>query len=263
MKNPIFENHRIAVCQQPNYFPWLGYLEQCARAEKLIILDSVQWIRRGLQHRAKIIPHRQNEEGEARPDFQWLTVPTKSHGHRERPLKELILDPDDAWASRHWLTLASVYGKRPLFRSQFEPLLKPWFDHATQFKTLREATVSSMQLCFEALDIKPKIHMSSDLAEQGVKTERLISLCQSVNADVYYSGLASSSYLDTHAFRDANIRLVWQRWKCSEYDQGRESFRSHLSILDVLANVPIAEIKDWLSIKPWGPFGDLKSCVTQ
>jgi len=246
----------IAVCQQPNYFPWLGYLEQCARAEKLVILDSVQWIRRGLQHRAKILPHRTSPQ-----DFLWISLPILGHGHREVPLKNILLDPNASWAEHHWKTLVAIYGKRPLFKSQFEPLLRPWFEQADRYKTLLEVTVSSMELCFGFLDLKPEIKFSSHLNERGSKTERLISLCQSVGADTYYSGLASSSYLDTQALRDADIRLVWQRWKASPYEQGTQNFRSHLSVLDAIANVPVGEIQDWMSIKPWGPFGDLNSLV--
>jgi hypothetical protein len=45
----------IALCQQPNYYPYLGYIEQCVRAYSLIMLDSVQWIKQCQQHRIKIL----------------------------------------------------------------------------------------------------------------------------------------------------------------------------------------------------------------
>ena len=244
----------IVVCQQPNYFPWLGYIEQCARADKLIILDSVQWIRRGLQHRTKILPHLTQKTEQ---DFQWLTLPVHHHGHREKPLGELLLNREETWTEHHWKTLVAIYGKRPQFTTQLEPLLRPWFETATQFHTLAEATVSSMELCFKALDLTPEVLWSSKLDESGIKTDRIASLCQAVDGEIYYSGLASSSYLDPRTLEASNIRLVWQRWKCDQYEQGRPNFRSHLSIIDALANVPISEIKGWLEIKPWGPFGDL------
>ena len=250
----------IAVCQQPNYFSWLGYFEQCARAEKLILLDSVQWIRNGLQNRAKIAPHIEASQKDPTEDFQWLSLPVLGQGHRSKTFGEMKLNPDDHWADRHWKTIRAVYAKRPEFKRQLEPLLRPWFEKAHQYQTLREATIESMKVCFSALDIRPEVVLSSSFAETDqalVKSDRIVSLCKTIGADVYYSGLASASYIDTGAFRDADIRLVWQRWKHTEYEQGRGAFKSHLSIIDALANVPLKEIKSWLEIKPWGPFGNI------
>ena len=251
----------IAVCQQPNYFPHLGYIEQCARADQLIMLDSVQWIKQGLHHRAKILPHLAQAAEESGTDFQWLSLPVQGKDHRTRTIADLELAENDPWFERHWKTLQAIYSGRPQFKNQFEPLLRPWFEDAKKYRFLSEVSVSSVLLCLSALDLSPEVNMSSTLHETGKKSERLISLCKSVNADIYYSGLASASYLDGQAFRDANIRLVWQRWKNQEYAQGRTVFKSHLSILDAFANVPMDEIKNWMEIKPWGPFGDLNACL--
>src|SRR4051812_4407083 len=98
----------VAVCQQPNYFPWLGYLEQCARADTLIVLDSVQWIRRGWQHRARILAHASQKR-----QWQWLTLPVESQGHRNFQFKELRVIADKKWAEQHWKTLVAIYGSRP------------------------------------------------------------------------------------------------------------------------------------------------------
>ena len=147
----------IAVCQQPNYFPWLGYFEQCARAERLVLLDSVQWIRSGLQNRLKILPHIAEFRKNPSEDFQWLTLPVQGQGHRSKIFGEMLLNSGDHWPDRHWRTIQSVYGNRPQFKSQLEPLLRPWFEEATKLRTLREATTSSMKVCFEALDIHPVI----------------------------------------------------------------------------------------------------------
>jgi hypothetical protein len=96
----------VAVCQQPNYFPWLGYLEQCARARVFISLDSVQWIRQGRQHRTRVL------STDVATPFQWLTLPVLGNDHRTKSIRELQIDPHSKWAVRHWKTLASVYAAR-------------------------------------------------------------------------------------------------------------------------------------------------------
>ncbi len=241
----------VVVCQQPNYFPWLGYLELAARADVFVVLDSVQWIRQGRQHRARILPHRTGHS-----DFQWLTLPVCGHGHRTKPLRDLLLAPDNDWNKQHWATLEAIYNRRPFFKSQLEPLVRPWLENAGQFKTMYDAALGSVQLCFSALDLSPQILLSSELPEQGAKTERLISICKALEADTYYSALGSTKYMDVAAFRASGVRLQWQHWKHPEYPQGLERCKTHLSFLDVLANVPLADIKTWMIPQAFGQFGE-------
>lgn len=255
----------IVVCQQPNYFPWLGYLEQCAVADTLIFLDTVQWIRQGRQHRARILPKAETSslgDSNSSPDLAWLTLPVQGHGHREKRLAEMKLADDGGkWARQHWGKLRDTYARRPYFKTQLEPLVRPWLESSaisgSSSLSLCEIAAGSVRLCLEAFGFSPKIVWSSGLAEKGRATERLVSLCRAAGATTYYTGIGSTNYIDTSLFRDAGLGLVWQRWKHPEYLQGREKKQTHLSVLDALANVPIPEIRDWLAIKPWGPFGSL------
>jgi hypothetical protein len=51
------------------------------------------------------------------------------------------------------------------------------------------------------------------------------------------------------------VRLLWQRFRYPAYPQGREGrFVLGLSIIDVLSNVPVDEVREWLKPSPWGPF---------
>ena len=173
-------------------------------------------------------PHRLLPHASSKAEFQWLTLPVRGHGHRSRPLGRLEL-ADDAWPRKHWATITALYGKRPFFESQVEALFRPWFENeAPGIRTMAEAATSSVKLSLEALDIRPELAYSSQLPEQGTKTERLISLCQAVSADTYYSALGSTRYVDVSLFRAAGIRLVWQHWEDPEYAQGRARPRAPL-----------------------------------
>ncbi|RKI32421.1 hypothetical protein D7Y27_36075, partial [Corallococcus sp. AB004] len=37
----------VLVAEQPHYLPWVDFYEQVARAGTLVVLDDVQWLRRG------------------------------------------------------------------------------------------------------------------------------------------------------------------------------------------------------------------------
>lgn len=221
----------------------------------LVLLDSVQWIRQGRQHRVRVLPHRSAN----RSEFQWITIPVRGKGHRSKQIQEIEVDlTSRKWAHAHWNTLAAIYGRRPYFKSQLEPIVRPWLENeAPSLATLYDVAFGSMRICLEALGIRPEIVRSSHLPEQGTKSERLISLCKVFDGETYYSGIGSTRYLDIAAFRAAGIRVLWQHWKHPEYEQGTgQRFKSHLSVLDALANAPIETLQHWLEPQPWGPFGE-------
>ena len=56
------------VIHQPDFLPWLGFFDKISRADKFIILDDVQFARRGWTHRDLI---------KIKKEKKWLTVPTK------------------------------------------------------------------------------------------------------------------------------------------------------------------------------------------
>lgn len=222
------------VCQQPNYFPWLGYFEQIASADVFIYLDTVQWIRQGRQHRTRLpAPGAAGEK-------LWLTVPVHGHGHREKPFREIKIDQSRNWPRVHWNTIRAVYGKAPFFASQLEPIIRPFFERADEKKFLFDLCTESVARVCEFLNVEIPAALASDFPEQGTKSERLISLCQEFSADEYYSGLGSTRYLDLAAFRAADIRVRWQHFR-SLYP-GEPLRAADLSALDWIALVPRAEI---------------------
>jgi hypothetical protein len=222
------------VIQQPNYFPWLGFFEQIASADLFLYLDSVQWIRQGRQHRTRL-PSPGNSSTR-----HWLTVPVHGHGHREKPFRDIEVDHSRNWPKRHWETLRTIYGKAPHFKNQLEPVIRPFFERADERKFLFDLCAESVGALCEFLGLEAPTARASDFPATGVKSDRLIALCQEFSADEYYSGLGSTRYLDLSAFRAANIRVRWQHFR-SLYPQ--DPLRSaDLSALDWLALVSRAEI---------------------
>jgi hypothetical protein len=218
------------VCQQPNYFPWLGYFEQIASADIFIYLDTVQWIRQGRQHRTRVLG----------AEKHWLTLPVHGHGHRGKSFREMEVDQSRNWPRRQWQMLRSLYGKAPYFASQLEPVIRPFFERADEKKFLYDLCAESVGLVCEFLRLETPSARASDFPDYGAKSERLIALCREFSADEYYSGLGATRYLDLAAFRAADIRVRWQHFRSLRPDEPLRA--ADLSVLDWLAYVPRAEI---------------------
>lgn len=252
----------ILVAEQPHYLPWVDFYEQVARSGTLLVLDNVQWLRRGWQRRTRVaLPANVPLPPPTEPGFQWMSVPLEDP-HRDSILGELAVDTRQPWARKHLHTLVTLYGRRPHFHAQVLPLLEPFYDRAAREGgpgSLLRVLLASMALFHEPLGLRPNLVLASTLEKQGEdKTGRLVAYCQQLGAHTYYSGMGSSLYLKLNLFRDADVRVLWQRFRHPPYSQGREGRFVHgMSLVDVLSNVPLDEVRRWLEPSPWGPFASV------
>lgn len=225
------------VCQQPNYIPWLGYFEQIARADAFVYLDNVQWIRQGRQHRSRV-PFQTAPKDPFEKNF--LTVPVHGQGHRERFIRDMEIDHSRAWHKSHWGLLKALYGKAPEFKTQLEPLFRPFLEQAPQHKFLIDLCEASVALFWKPLELKAQVWHASDLEPEGVKSERLLHICQTLEATEYYAALGASRYLELPLFRSANIQVRWQNFRKAPLHISRPC---DLSILDWVAHHKWEEIR--------------------
>jgi hypothetical protein len=241
----------IIVAQQPHYLPWLGFWELIARADRVVFLDNVQWLKQGGQRRARLL-------NGTTP--RWLSIPlikAKQSDH----LGQLQCAAPQSWAMDHWYYIKQCYGSRPYFRSQVESILLPFYQelaHQTDNTDLisinqKLTFLLAPHLSIECLEAKSLLASELNI-ENKFKTERLIEICRSLGGDVYYSPAGATKYIDIERFRQADIDLFWQRFQHQSYNQGaNQEFVSHLSVVDALANVPLDHIREMLMPNPWRP----------
>ena len=109
---------RVTI-HQPQYLPWLGYLDKIDQADLFIALDSVQFKKNEWQNRNRI----RTADG-----CQWVTVPVL---HRFGQLvKDVRINQTVNWRSQHVHAIEMQYARAP-FRDRYLPELRslyarPW-----------------------------------------------------------------------------------------------------------------------------------------
>ena len=90
----------------------------------------------------------------------------------------------------------------------------------------------------EFLGIKIEILRESELDVNGESTERLVNICETLNADTYVSGIGGKNYLNEKLFGDKNIKLEYQNYRHIPYQQiHSKDFIPDLSIIDLISNL--------------------------
>ncbi|MEW5772140.1 MAG: WbqC family protein [Thermodesulfobacteriota bacterium] len=211
---------RVTV-HQPDFMPWLGFFARWRDSDLYVVLDDVQFLRRGWHHRDRIM----TAAGPA-----WLTVPVRKSGRFNQDIRDVEVE-NGPWRRKHLAAIAAAYARSPRFAEIF-PLLEEVYgrDHAR----LMDLNLDILRLFARLLGITTPLTMASQhgLAETG--TARLVRLCALHGADAYLTGMGSRDYLDEALFTACGIRVEWQEFRPAPYPQLHGAFVPCLSTLDFL-----------------------------
>jgi hypothetical protein len=209
---------------QPEYFPWLGYLDKARRADVFVLLDDVQFDRSSQQHRARVA-------GANGP--VWLTIPFV---HRFPQRIDEVAAADDRWRAKHWKTLQACYGRAAGWKDA-APRLEAFF--ARPHPRVVDAALGSVTLLLEAFGVGTRVVRSSELGIAGQKAELVLDLCRALGATRYLSGRTGATYLDAAAFAQAGVTLEVQSFTIPPYPRLREPDPGErgLSALDAWLNL--------------------------
>ncbi len=214
---------RIAI-HQPQYLPWLGYFDKIDQVDCFVLLDDVQFKKNEWQNRNRI---------KTAAGWQWLTVPVLHHSSQR--ICDVKINPTVPWARKHLQALISNYAAAPFF-----DLHRPFFEdlYAREWDSLLDLNLSTITYLVEALGIRTKQVLASSLPlPPGVEaTDRLVAICQALEADTYLSGAGGRGYLDHPRFEEAGVRVTFQTFQTKPYPQRFGAFVPDLSVVDVLFN---------------------------
>ena len=221
---------------QPSYLPWAGYFNLIAQSDVFVFLDDAQFQKNSWHNRNRIfvnhLPH-------------WITVPVNRKASSQK-INETPIEIARNWKQKHVKLLRQTYSKHP-FSNEILPVCDIFENY--DFKSLAELNVHLIEWIMVKLDIKTQFFLSSDLNISGKRTERVINILEKLKADVYLSPQGAAEYLDLDDFPSkTTVKLTFQSFEPKPYNQHKhEKFESHLSIVDVVANIGWENTKKYIT----------------
>lgn len=170
---------RVAILQS-NYIPWKGYFDIIRNVDAFIFYDSVQYTKNDWRNRNKI----KTPNG-----VEWITIPVEFKSLGQRIDETQVARRD--WNIKHWKTLSNNYAKAPCFRKYkdlFEDIYTKQLSDVTNLSQINFILIKN--IC-DFLGIKTELLWDKDLGLIEGKTEKLVDLCQKMEASEYVSGPAA------------------------------------------------------------------------
>lgn len=214
---------RVSI-HQPQYLPWLGFIERMAQSDIFILLDNVAYSKSYFYNRNRI---------KTSSGWIWLSVPVLTKGSFGQLIKDTQIDNKQRWQEKHWKSIQQAYGKAPYFgehRSFFERL------YTTEWTYLAELNEAIIRYLGQQFWIRTQIIRASELQAGGVKTELLLNICKELGATVYLSGIDGAKYLEEAAFTREGIHVAYQHFRHPVYPQLWGQFLPQMSSIDLLFN---------------------------
>lgn len=211
---------RLAA-HQPQYLPWLGYFDKIARADRFVLLDTVQYKKNEWQNRNRI-------RGAA--GWLWLTVPV--HYRFPMAIREVRIDETSGWRRKHREALRQAYARAP-HRDRVLAAVEALLDRPIE--DLATLNIETVRLLGGLLGVATPCTVASTLS--GIPEgpdERLIALCRRFGCDTYLAGAGGRDYMNLDTWKSAGIAVEFQEYRHPVYPQSQPGFEPNLSAIDAL-----------------------------
>lgn len=224
----------ILAAMQPYFFPYLGYFQLAAGADRFVFLDDVAFIRRGFIHRNTVLMG-----GEP---FRF-TLPV-AQASQNRTIAEHRFT--DTALARFLQQLRHAYRRAPHFEDTYALVesvcRRPEADVARR-------CAASVQAVFEHLGRGLRASFASESPARLRGQDRILDLCGRLGADTYHNPAGGQALYDGAAFRERGVRLRFVHGRFPAYPQtGREDFVPGLSMIDLLMHNPRHEVARMLDL---------------
>lgn len=212
----------VAV-MQPYFLPYIGYFQLINAADKFVLLDDVNYIKKGWINRNRILINR----------AEHLFVIPLEKSSQNKVINTLKISGLDEWRKKFLKTVSNAYSKAPHFKTAYV-ILEEVLDIKTD--ELAELIRHSIKVMCRKLSIKTEIIDSSSVFENKDlrKQERILDIVKKSGGDAYINPIGGVELYSRDVFKENGIKLNFLKTKKLRYKQSGEKFIEGLSILDVM-----------------------------
>lgn len=220
--------------------PYIGYFQLINAVDRFVVLDDVQFTRKGWTHRNNIL-----FKEESVFCAHLFSIPLEG-ASQSRLISEINRNSVEKFANKFLSTLKQNYSRAPYFKDVF-PLIVGIVENREL--NLSKYNLNSLREVCSYLDIKTEFYVSSCIEKKaGLQAEdRIIEICKTQNAQVYINPIGGLNLYTKEHFSAYGISLYFLKTNPAfRYKQFSGEFVPNLSILDILMFVSKEEIKDLL-----------------
>ncbi len=223
---------KICAIHQPNFMPWLGYFYKIAKCDSFVVLDNVDF----QQGNANSITNRTKIK--CNGEEKLITIAVKKNS-QSKLIKDIVIDKQSTQINKVLKTIGFNYAKSEFYKETF-PLLENIVLEAYQSDFLSEFNTTIISEIANLLEIRTNMINASSIENLSEdRNLRIIEICKSQEAEIYFSGNGGKKYHQEKIFLDNNITIKYTDFKPIEYKQVGLAFIGGLSIIDVLLNCGI------------------------
>jgi hypothetical protein len=233
---------RVSV-MQPYIFPYLGYLQLIAASGHFVCYDDVNFIKQGWINRNRILVNGQ--------PFTF-TIPCKGISSNVF-IHDVKVDHEKKEYQSFLKTLELAYRKSPEFDNVF-PLIEALWQK--RFASIADLAKASLELCCDYLEIPTRFQVSSESfpgLTELYRADRLIHIVKALDATAYLNLSGGKELYEKEYFEERGVDLWFhQILDIPSYPQQQtHQFHPHLSILDLMMNLPKTEVQVLLLKCQW------------
>ena len=215
---------KSVAIMQPYFFPYIGYFQLINEVDEFILLDDVNYIKKGWINRNNIL--------QPNGDALRITMPLDSPSQNK-----LICDTQIShtleWQTKLLKQISHCYKKAPCFDDVYS-LIKEILSYETVNLSL--FLQNSLEKLVRFIGIETPILRSSTTFDKHALSgqDRIIDIVLKSDASHYLNAPGGKSLYNATDFAKQGITLNFLEPKLVEYDQSQNAFIAGLSIIDVL-----------------------------
>lgn len=226
---------RVGI-MQPYFFPYLGYWQLINAVDTFVILDDVNYIKKGFINSNSILVNNAAYR---------FTVPLEK-ASQNKLINQTKLNFSSKDKEKFLKTIIISYKKAPFFKTVYPVIERSILYDENDLTAYIKYSIEQVKLF---LNITTEIICSSDIKKDNTlkAQERIIEINKKLGASVYINAIGGQSLYSKEVFRQNSIELKFIEMRRLEYEQFQSKFVPNLSIIDVLMFNSVEGIKELLN----------------